>query len=120
MREHEDGTRVYSWTPPEITDLAGIVLRYSASAAMPWADMTPLHAGVLTDSPYEALEPGAGTWTVAARALSTGGVESESASVRVTLGAASASPASAGISSPARRRRHLARTATSRSAPTAP
>ena len=86
VREHQDGTRIYSFTPPEAPDLEGIVLRYAADPAAAWADMTPLHAGFLTASPLEALEPGAGTWTVAARAVSTAGLESESVSVRATFG----------------------------------
>ncbi len=86
VREHEDGTRIYSWTPPAAPDLEGVVLRYAVDPAAVWADMTPLHAGFLTASPLEALEPGAGTWTVAARAVSTSGLESESVSVRATFG----------------------------------
>ena len=86
VREAADGTRVYSWTPPEAPDLEGVALRYAADDATAWADMTPLHAGFLTSSPYETLEPAAGTWTFAARAVSTSGAESVSATVRVTLG----------------------------------
>ena len=86
VSEATDGTRVYSWTPPEAPDLEGVVIRYAADAADAWAAMTPLHAGFLTASPYETLEPPAGTWTFAARAVSTSGAESTSATVRVTLG----------------------------------
>ena len=84
--EATDGTRVYSWTPPEAPDLEGVVIRYAADDAAPWERMTPLHVGFLTSSPYETLEPSAGTWTFAARAVSTSGAESVSATVRVTLG----------------------------------
>ena len=82
-----DGTRVYSWTPPAAPDLEGIVIRYAADAATAWADMTPLHAGFLTSSPHETLEPPAGTYTFAARAVSTSGLESDSATIRVALAA---------------------------------
>ena len=86
VAEAADGTRVYSWTPPAAPDLEGIAIRYAADAAAAWADMTPLHAGFLTSSPHETLEPPAGTYTFAARAVSTSGLESDSATVRVTLG----------------------------------
>ena len=82
-----DGTRVYRWTPPAAPDLEGVVIRYAADAATAWADMTPLHAGFLTSSPHETLEPPAGTYTFAARAVSTSGLESDSATIRVTLAA---------------------------------
>ena len=86
VQEAADGTRVYSWTPPEAADLEGVVIRYAAAAGAAWAAMTPLHAGFLTASPHETLEPPAGTWSFAARAVSTSGAESASATVRVTLG----------------------------------
>ena len=86
VAEAADGTRVYRWTPPAAPDLEGIVIRYAADAAAAWADMTPLHAGFLTASPFEALQPPPGTYTFAARAVSTSGLESNSATVRVTLG----------------------------------
>ena len=84
--EYEDGTRIYRWTPPDVPDLEGVVLRYAADAAAAWDDMTALHAGFLTSSPYEALAPPEGTWTVAGRSVSTSGLMSSTASVRVTLG----------------------------------
>ena len=86
VAEAADGTRVYSWTLPEAPDLEGVVIRYAADAAAAWADMTPLHAGFLTSSPHETLEPPAGTYTFAARAVSTSGLESGSVTVRVAIG----------------------------------
>ena len=86
VAEATDGTRVYRWTPPAAPDLEGVVIRYAADAAAAWADMTPLHAGFLTASPFESLQPPPGTYTFAARAVSTSGLESDSATVRVTLG----------------------------------
>ena len=87
VAEAADGTRVYTWTPPAAPDLEGIAIRYAADAAATWADMTPLHAGFLTASPFELLQPPPGTYTFAARAVTTDGLESKSATVRVTLGA---------------------------------
>ena len=73
----DDGTRQYSWEPPEIINLAGILIRYvdAAMSGAAWADMTPLHEGYLTASPHESFDPPAGAWIFAARSLSTQGVE---------------------------------------------
>ncbi|MCY4548112.1 MAG: host specificity factor TipJ family phage tail protein [Defluviicoccus sp.] len=79
---HEDGTRVYAWTPSPWPDLAGTAIRYAAAADAAWAGMTPLHEGLLTASPLESLEPPEGTWTFAARSRSTSGADS--AEIRVT------------------------------------
>ena len=71
-----DGTRRLRWTPPADTDLAGIVIRYIEQAAgqpPAWETMTPLHRGYLTASPLETIEPPAGHWIFAARAVDTGG-----------------------------------------------
>ena len=71
-----DGTRRLRWTPPPDPDLAGIVIRHAAQAGTPapaWEDMTPLHRGHLTASPLETVEPPAGHWVFAARAVDTGG-----------------------------------------------
>ena len=71
-----DGTRRLRWTPPPDADLAGVAIRYAleaAGAAPAWDDMTPLHRGHLTASPLETVEPAAGGWIFAARAVDTGG-----------------------------------------------
>ena len=70
-----DGTRRLRWTPPPDTDLAGILIRYgpAAGATLTWEQLTPLHRGHLTASPLETVEPPAGTWVFAARAIDTGG-----------------------------------------------
>ena len=71
-----DGTRRLRWTPPPDADLAGIVIRYAEQGEGPspgWEDMTPLHRGHLTASPLETVEPPAGHWVFAARAVDTGG-----------------------------------------------
>ena len=75
-----DGTRRLRWTPPPDADLAGVAIRYApqaAGAAPAWADMTPLHRGHLTASPYETVEPPPGHWIFVARAVDTGGRLSE-------------------------------------------
>ena len=74
-----DGTRRLRWTPPDVPDLHGIVIRYveGTDTNAPWDQLTPLHAGVLTASPFETFEPKKGQHVFAARAVDTGGRLSE-------------------------------------------
>ncbi|MDE0407475.1 MAG: host specificity factor TipJ family phage tail protein [Alphaproteobacteria bacterium] len=74
-----DGTRRLRWTPPLDADLAGVVIRYGAQGGVPltWEQLTPLHRGHLTAAPLETVEPPAGVWVFAARAIDTGGRLSE-------------------------------------------
>lgn len=82
-----DGTRRFSWTiadPPP--DLAGVVIRYG-QVSQTWGTMTRLHADVLPTSPAEFVEPPAGTWKFAIKAIDTSGNESpEALYATVTLG----------------------------------
>ena len=75
-----DGTRRLRWTPPPDPDLAGARIRFAPDAEDPidWADMTPMHKGLLTASPWETVEPPPGQWVFAIRAEDTGGRLSES------------------------------------------
>ncbi|MEY2653137.1 MAG: hypothetical protein RLZZ524_164, partial [Pseudomonadota bacterium] len=77
-----DGTRELSWaytvaTPP--LDLAGYRVRYVSGSSGTWETMTPLHAGLLTASPYEFNSLAAGTWTFALKAVDLSGNESAAA-----------------------------------------
>ena len=70
-----DGTRRFRWTPPGAADLAGVRIRpaeaVQGAAAPDWDAMTPLHAGLLTSSPWETNTPGRGRWRFAIRAEDT-------------------------------------------------
>ena len=70
-----DGTRRFRFTPPADPDLAGAQIRFAADSEAPidWDDMTPMHAGLLTSSPWETVEPAPGRWVFAIRAVDTGG-----------------------------------------------
>ena len=68
-----DGTRRFRWTPPPDADVVGYELRHSEQTAPAWDAMTPLHAGVLTSSPYETVDPRAGNWRFALRARDAAG-----------------------------------------------
>ena len=74
-----DGTRRLRWTPPDATNLAGVIIRYfpTANGTPDWDSMTPLHRGFLTASPLETVEPTLGEWTFVARAIDTGGTLSK-------------------------------------------
>ena len=86
VTELPNGTRKYDWTPPDIPDFAGVVIRHSADESDAWAGMTPLHDGLLTFAPYETKSPAPGTWTFAFRAASTAGALSEAVRISATLG----------------------------------
>ncbi len=78
-----DGTRRFRWTPPLDPDVAGFRIRFVAtsdgSTTPGWDDMTPMHNGLLTVSPYETNELRAGSWTFAIRAEDTSGLLSAEA-----------------------------------------
>ena len=80
--------RVLSWTPPDWPDLAGVVIRYHATAGQPWSGMTPLHRGILTASPFQTLAPADGTYDFVARAVTTLGALSSEARIRAEVGGA--------------------------------
>ena len=77
-----DGTRELSWgytTSSAPVDLAGYRVRYVSGSSGTWETMTPLHAGLLTSSPYEFNSLAAGTWCFAVKAVDTTGNESPAA-----------------------------------------
>ncbi len=72
-----DGTRRFRWSPPPDPDLAGYRIRHAEAVQggtpPAWDDMTPLHDGLLTSSPYETNDPRAGRFVFAVRAEDTSG-----------------------------------------------
>ena len=74
-----DGTRRFRWTPPPDPDVVGYHIRYAEDALVEWDDMTPLHAGVLSSSPYETNDPPAGSWRFALRSADVTGQLSDDA-----------------------------------------
>ena len=75
-----DGTRVASFeiTSPPI-DLAGYKIRYSSDQSAVWADMDPLHEGILTQSPFEFNLLSEGAYRFGIKAFDRGGRESVNA-----------------------------------------
>ena len=82
-----DGTRRFRWTPPADPDLAGVRIRYAEAVvggdSPAWDAMTPLHDGLLTSSPYETVDPGAGRRRFAIRAEDSSGLLSAAAATIV-------------------------------------
>lgn len=74
-----DGTRQFDMSlslglPP---DFAGYQVRYKAlTGAYTWTEMTPMHDGLITTSPFEYNQLEAGLYTFAVKAIDTSGVES--------------------------------------------
>lgn len=78
-----DGTRQFDWTLPgaKPPDLSGFIIKYrlGADSGWTWDDLTPMHDGLLTASPWETNLLSAGGYTFAIKAIDDSGIESESA-----------------------------------------
>lgn len=60
--------------PPEVLSGGGFLIRYRvAGSGLPWASMTDLHTGVLKSSPYQTVNPPAGTYDFAIAAKDSAG-----------------------------------------------
>ena len=79
--------RCYSWVPPDVPDLAGVLIRHSTREDADWEDMEALQAGQLTSSPYYTPDPrDAGVYWFEARAINTaGGLSATGSRVMVEL-----------------------------------
>lgn len=82
-----DNTRIFTFaytTTPPPPDLAGAVIRFKKAAVGTelWAAMSPLHEGVLTNSPIETTAGDPDVYRFAIKARTRSGIESADASVR--------------------------------------
>jgi hypothetical protein len=82
-----DNTRIFTFkytTTPAPSDLAGAVIRFKKGAVGTelWAAMSPLHDGVLTNSPIETTAGDPDVYRFAIKARTRSGLESSDASVR--------------------------------------
>lgn len=75
---------VLSWTAVADADLAGYVFRFNYGANTDWGAAAPLHAGLITESPYPLASRPAGVITLMGKARDRSGLESEHAAVVVT------------------------------------
>jgi hypothetical protein len=87
-----DGTRSFSWTtnnqPVNVTTGGGYRIRYRNSALnAAWADMTPLHNGLLSQSPLQIADPVAGIYDFAIVSVNASRAESTPAFINdATIG----------------------------------
>lgn len=65
-----------SWTPVDVPDLAGYLLRFQYGNNPWWESAAPLYEGVVTDMPYRAVRRPEGLVTILAKAIDTTGNES--------------------------------------------
>jgi hypothetical protein len=82
-----DSTRIFTFaytSTPVPSDLAGAVIRFKKGAVGTelWAAMSPLHDGVLTNSPIETTAGDPDVYRFAIKARTRSGLESSDASVR--------------------------------------
>lgn len=79
---------VLSWTiPRRVPDLAGYVLRFHYGNNLDWNSATPMHTGVLTQSPFDLVTRPSGPVTIMGKAIDTSGnVSANSANIVMNLG----------------------------------
>lgn len=78
-----EGDRL-AWTVVTNPDLAGYRIKYQTGTSQSWGDAIPLHAGLLTDSPYMMNPRPAGPVTIMIKAVDTSGNESTNPAYIVT------------------------------------
>lgn len=77
VEETQEGLRRFHWTHQRTEpDLAGFRLRIRAGVDRRWQGASPLHAGLVAQSPFDTGWISAGTWTVMVKAVDTSGNES--------------------------------------------
>ncbi len=68
-----------SWTPVDVPDLAGYLIRFQYGSGTWWDTAVPLHTGVVTESPYTLTRRPQGDVTVLVKAVDTTGNQSVNA-----------------------------------------
>lgn len=68
-----------SWPVVEVPDLAGYVVRFNYGINTWWPTATPMHEGVVTETPYQLLRRPEGLVSVGVKAIDTTGNESQDA-----------------------------------------
>lgn len=80
VTEVATGVRRFNWeiddTPP---DFAGVEIKFRSGTGHAWADLLPLHQGLVTVSPYETSRYLNGTYTIGIKAVDTSGNRSTNA-----------------------------------------
>lgn len=79
---------VLSWVlPGRVPDLAGFIFRFQYGNNLDWGSATPLHTGVITQSPYNLVTRPSGVVTIMGKAIDTSGNQSlATANIVMNLG----------------------------------
>lgn len=72
-----DYTRSLEFIPPTDPDFAGVKIRFSSNVNETYENMTPLHEGIITQSPYTFQILSAGTYGFRIKSVDTSGNESD-------------------------------------------
>lgn len=75
-----DGS-ILNWTPVTNIDVAGYKIRFNYGENTWWPTATPLHEGLITETPFDLVNRPSGLVTVLIKAVDTTGNESENAAV---------------------------------------
>lgn len=75
---------VVSWTPVEDVDVVGYRLKYNPGVASSWGDAIALHAGLVTESPFDLVVVPSGQVTMLLKAVDGSGNESQNPALIVT------------------------------------
>jgi len=67
---------IITWTPVVALDLKGYIFRFQYGSNLDWNSATPLHQGIITESPYNLLTRPSGAVTIMGKAVDTSGNES--------------------------------------------
>lgn len=86
----QDYTRSLEFVPPIDPDFAGVQIRFSSNLSETYDNMTPLHAGVVTESPFNFTILSEGTYRFGIKSIDTSGNESDLATF--TTGALTDNP----------------------------
>lgn len=79
--------QTFTWGPVFANDLAGYEIRFNFGQNTAWGTGTPLHTGLITESPWTPLVFPSGPITVMVKAIDTSGNESaNAASIQTNLG----------------------------------
>ena len=73
-----------NWTPVSDLDLAGYLLRFNYGSNFTWDTATPMHVGVITESPYVLVTRPSGAVTLMIKAIDTSGNVSVNAAAVAT------------------------------------
>ena len=77
--------RTLTWTPVDVTDLAGYLLAFNYGTNIDWNAATPLNTGIITESPYTLPNSISGQVTVLIKAADTTGNLSKNAAAAYTV-----------------------------------